>query len=60
MNVGDTLLIRWDSDGDDYVGVLQRKERGFLVLLDENGKQFVCRPDSLVSLKVIIAHSGSK
>lgn len=60
MNIGDTLLIRWDTDGDDYVGVLQRRERGFLVLIDERGEQFVCRPDSLVALKVIAECSGSK
>lgn len=60
MKIGDTLRIKWDADGDDYIGVFIRRERGFLVLVDSCGEQFVCRPDSLVALEVVTKSTGSK
>ncbi len=43
MKEGDTIKATWD-DGLELVGKYSKKERGYVILIDENNKPIVCNP----------------
>ncbi len=54
LNLGDKVRLTW-PDGDEAIGIFQRQERGYAVLLVD-GKQVV---GALASLKDIEILQGS-
>ena len=44
MKVGDLIKAEW-SDGLIVVGSFLKKDRGYVILLDENNKIVVCNPE---------------
>jgi hypothetical protein len=46
MKIGDVIKATW-TDGLVLVGKFSRNERGYIILLDNNGKTIVCNPRSV-------------
>ena len=51
MKVGDLVRATW-SDGLIVIGKFSKKDRGYVILLDENNKNVVCNP-AYVKFEVI-------
>ena len=46
MKIGDKILASW-TDGLVLSGKYLRNERGYIILLDESGKEIVCNRDAV-------------
>ena len=51
MKVGDKVKARW-ADGLVLEGVYSERSRGYVILVDESGRQIVCDP-SYVEFEVL-------
>jgi hypothetical protein len=47
MKVGDMVKVTW-RDGLVMKGIYSRKERGYVILVDDNGENIACNPSSVV------------
>ena len=54
MKVGDTIKATW-SDGLVLTGAYVAKERGYVILKDEEGKRIVC---SIHDVKLEVVNEG--
>ena len=47
MKVGDSVKATW-KDGLVMTGIYSRNERGYIILVDDNGENIVCNPSCVV------------
>ena len=52
MKIGDKIKVIW-FDGDEAIGSFVEKERGYIILKDDNGKKIVCNPSHIKTFEII-------
>ena len=52
MIVGQTYIIKWDDDVQEYTVKFVKIDRGFFVFIDEDGDQIIARPGAITVRKV--------